>query len=129
MPTASAVVGDVINVAGAISVPDFSPYFQPAIVAAQLSVRPIEEAESAFYIRLQTADTPGVMGNVGRAFGAHGVSMHSIIQRGMPGTDGATVTLLTYRTPEGRVARALEDIRTQTTTRAIAVALRVFEGE
>lgn len=127
MPTASAVVGDVINIASALGLPDFAPYFQPAIASEQSPVRSIEEAESAFYIRVETADTPGVMGHLGHALGGHGVNMHSIIQRGVPETNSATIILLTYRAQERRVARALREIEAQATTRTVGVALRVFE--
>jgi homoserine dehydrogenase len=129
MPTASAVVGDVINIASALRLPDFAPFFQPAIAPEQLPVSSIEDTESAFYIRAETGDSPGVMGHLGHAFGGHGISMHSIIQRGIPEIDAATIVLLTYRTQERRVVRALREIEAQATTKALGVALRVFEDK
>lgn len=127
MPTASAVVGDVINIASALQLPDFAPYFHPAIGAKELQTGSIEDGESAFYIRLETADTPGVIGNIGQALGAHHVSLHSLVQRGVTPEGAATIIFLTHKASERSVARALKEIESQTTTRQIGIALRVFD--
>ena len=127
MPTASAVAGDLINLASALRLPDFAPYFQPPIDSQEYPLCPIEDAESAFYIRLETTDTPGVIGNIGHAFGGHQVSLHSLVQRGVTEDGAATVILLTHRGREHNIARALREIEAQATTRQIGVALRVFE--
>src|SRR5260370_30281265 len=126
MPTASAVVGDLINLASALRLPDFAPYFQPAIEAQEAPLCSIEDAESAFYIRLETEDTPGVIGNIGHALGAHHVSVHSLLQRGVPSQGPATIILLTHRSSERNVARALEEIAAQPSTKQVGVVLRVF---
>jgi homoserine dehydrogenase len=127
MPTASAVVGDIINLASAISLPDFAPYFQPHIDWHESSLCSIEDGESAFYIRVETEDVPGVIGNLGHAFGGHQVSLHSILQRGVVQDGSATIILLTHKAKERNVARALKEIEAQATTKQIGVALRVFE--
>lgn len=127
MPTASAVVGDVINLASALRLPDFAPYFQPAIDSKRYQACSIEDCESAFYLRLEATDTPGVIGNLGHAFGAHNVSLNSILQRGVTAGGAATIVLLTHKTSERSFARALREIESQPTTRRIGVALRVFE--
>lgn len=127
MPTASAVVGDLINLASALRLPDFAPYFQPAIDASEVPVCSVEDGESAFYIRLETLDSPGVIGNIGHALGGHQVSLHSLVQRGVAETGGATIILLTHRTRERNVARAIREIEAQATTLRIGLVLRVFE--
>jgi homoserine dehydrogenase len=127
MPTASAVVGDLINLASALRLPDFAPYFQPAIDANEAPLCSIEDSESAFYIRLETEDTPGVIGNIGHALGDHLVSVHSLLQRGVPHAGPATIILLTHSASERNVARAIEEIEAQGSTRQVGVVLRVFE--
>ncbi|HEU4387761.1 MAG TPA: homoserine dehydrogenase [Blastocatellia bacterium] len=126
MPTASAVVGDVINLASALRLPDFAPYFQPSIVSRQARLSSIDDSDSPFYIRIETADTPGVIGHLGHAFGGHQVSLHSLIQRGVTENGSATIILLTHRAQERNVARALREIEAQATTNQIGVALRVY---
>lgn len=127
MPTASAVVGDLINLASALRLPDFAPYFQPAIDEQEAPLCSIEDAESAFYIRLETEDTPGVIGNIGHALGGHHVSVNSLLQRGVPNQGPATIILLTHRSSERNVARAIKEIESQATTKQVGVVLRVFE--
>jgi homoserine dehydrogenase len=126
MPTASAVVGDIINLASALKLPDFAPYFQPEIDPHPVPVCNVDDGESAFYVRLETEDSPGVIGNIGRALGEHQVSLHSLLQRGTTLDGGATIVLLTHRTTEGNARRAIEEIESQPTTKQINVALRVF---
>lgn len=126
MPTASAVVGDLINLASALRLPDFAPYFQPVIDSGEMALCSVEDSESAFYIRLETEDTPGVIGNIGHALGGHAVSVHSLLQRGV--TEGvATIVLLTHRTRERSLARAIKEIEAQAKTRQVGIVLRVFE--
>jgi homoserine dehydrogenase len=126
MPTASAVVGDCINVASALRLPDFAPYFQPAI-DSKATLRPIDSGVSRFYIRLETADTPGVIGNLGLALGRHAVSVHSLLQKGITPDGGATIILLTHQSKESSVAMALKQIEEQSTTKQVAIAIRVWE--
>ncbi len=124
-PTASAVVGDIINIASALKLPDFARYFQLPISSQVTDVVPIEETTNAYYIRLETYDSPGVIGNLGHAFGVHGVSLHSVTQKGV--ADGAaTIVLLTHRVKEKQAQAALSEIREQATTRKIGVVLRVL---
>ncbi|HET9528902.1 MAG TPA: homoserine dehydrogenase [Blastocatellia bacterium] len=127
MPTASAVAGDLINLASALRLPDFAPYFQPAIDPRLSPLCPVEDGESAYYIRLETEDSPGVIGNIGHALGGHQVSLNSLVQRGVTEDGSATIILLTHRSRERNISRALREIEAQATTKQIGVALRVFE--
>ncbi|HKP87089.1 MAG TPA: homoserine dehydrogenase [Blastocatellia bacterium] len=127
MPTASAIVGDLINLASALRLPDFAPFFQPTIDSGEVPVCSIEDSQSAYYIRLDTEDTPGVIGNIGHALGGHGVSVHSLLQRGVDEQGVATIVLLTHRTRERNLARATREIEAQAKTKQVGVVLRVFE--
>jgi homoserine dehydrogenase len=126
MPTASAVVGDLITLASALRLPDFAPYFQPTIDDQEATLCSVEDAESSFYIRLETEDRPGVIGNIGHALGAHHVSVKSLLQRGVPSEGPATIILLTHRASERNVARAIKEIESQVTTKEVGIVLRIF---
>jgi len=125
-PTASAVVGDVINIASAIKLPDFAQYFQLPISSNVTEVVPIDESENGYYIRLETHDSPGVIGNLGQAFGNHGVSLHSFTQRGVTEDGTATIVLLTHQVREKHLQAALREITAQSTTKQIGIVLRVL---
>ncbi|MBI1766340.1 MAG: homoserine dehydrogenase [Acidobacteria bacterium] len=125
-PTASAVVGDVINLASAIKLPDFARYFQSSIRSQASEVFPIAETVNGYYIRLETRDSPGVIGHLGQAFGNHGVSLHSFTQKGVTEDGTATIVLLTHRVREQQLQDALREIEAQPTTKQVAIVLRVL---
>src|SRR5262245_17696123 len=110
MPTASAVVGDVINIASALRLPDFAPYFHPGIDSTDAPLCSIDNAASRFYVRVETEDSPGVIGYIGHALGGHHVSLHSLLQRGVASDGAATIILLTHKASEHNMARALREI-------------------
>ncbi|MGH9767785.1 MAG: homoserine dehydrogenase [Blastocatellia bacterium] len=124
-PTASAVVGDIINLASALKLPDFARYFQLPISSQVSDIFPIGETTNAYYIRLDTEDAPGVIGALGHAFGQHGVSLHSVMQKHVA-DDAATIVLLTHQVKEKLAQAALAEISAQPTTRQIGVVLRVL---
>jgi homoserine dehydrogenase len=126
LPTASAIVGDLINLASALKLPDFARYFQPAVSSHVSEVYPVEKTTNSYYLRLETNDTPGVIGNLGHAFGAHDVSLHSVTQKGVSETGAATIVLLTHRVRERQLQDALREIINQPTTRQVGVVLRVL---
>jgi homoserine dehydrogenase len=125
-PTASAVVGDIINLASAIKLPDFARYFQSSIRSQASEVFPIAETVNGYYIRLETHDSPGVIGHLGQAFGNHGVSLHSFTQKGVTEDGTATIVLLTHRVREQQLQDALREIEAQPTTKQVAIVLRVL---
>jgi len=126
MPTASAVVGDLINLSNALQLPEFADYFQLPLDSNPSRILPIEETENAYYIRLQTHDIPGVIGQLGTAFGNHQVSLHSITQKGVAKDGSATIIMLTHQVRERAVQAALDEIRSQPTTQQVGVMLRVL---
>lgn len=126
LPTASAIVGDLINLASALKLPDFARYFHPPISAHVGDVIPVEETINSYYLRVETSDAPGVIGNLGLALGKHGVSLHSVTQKGVNATGAATIVLLTHRVRERQLQDAIREILAQPTTKQIGVVLRVL---
>ncbi|MFN0118868.1 MAG: homoserine dehydrogenase [Blastocatellia bacterium] len=126
MPTASAVVGDLINLASAQQLPDFAAYFQPRISTDIAPITPIAETNNAFYIRFESIDTPGVIGALGTAFGKQGVSLHSITQKGVTADGSATIVILTHSVRESQAQAALDEIRALPSIRQVALVLRVL---
>ncbi|MFW5969439.1 MAG: homoserine dehydrogenase [Halofilum sp. (in: g-proteobacteria)] len=111
-PTASAVVADVVDVVRTLTgdpenrVPHLA--FKPDQIA-DLPVMPVEEIESAYYLRLQAADRPGVMAQVSRIMGDLDISIEAILQK-EPGPGETTVPLimLTRRVLEKRINEAID---------------------
>ena len=103
-PTASAVVADLIDVARG----DFGPAF--AMPVARLSKLPPADQlahEGRFYLRLTVADRPGVLAEITAALRDAGVSIESLIQRGVAANGGVYVVMVTHSAIERQVRAAL----------------------
>jgi homoserine dehydrogenase len=126
MPTASAVVGDIINLASALQLPDFASYFQPVIGTEWAETSPIGDQSCAFYLRISVLDTPGVIGRIGTIFGNHNVSIRSIVQHGVHET-GATIILLTHSVRNSDMDKALDELRSCDFLNKLASCIRIYE--
>ena len=114
LPTAPAVVADIIDVARALSseVENRVPYlgFQPEAIA-ELPILPMEDVETGFYLRMRAKDEPGVLADVTRILGERNISIEAFIQKEPDaGEDQVNVILLTYKVREGDMNSALEAI-------------------
>ncbi|MEW6695856.1 MAG: homoserine dehydrogenase [Bacillota bacterium] len=125
MPTASAVVADIMDAARDIlrSV--------PGIIGCTCfndsPVLDIGETFSKYYIRLQVADKPGVLASIALVFGNKEVSLKSVIQKEATGST-AELVLVTHRVQEQNVKDALMDIKQLSSVLEVANVIRV-EGE
>lgn len=79
MPTASAVMADLIDVARNIKHNANSRILCTCFEEKKFC--PVEKTESPYYIRLLVEDKPGVLAAIAGAFGAQQVSLHSVIQK------------------------------------------------
>lgn len=114
-PTASAVVADLVDVVRTLTsdpdnrVPHLA--FKPDQLV-DLPILPIEETETAYYLRLQAVDRPGVMAQVSLIMGDLDISMEAILQK-EPGPGETTVPLimLTRRVREQNINEAIRRFR------------------
>ena len=83
-PTASAVVADLVDVARTLTVDPENrvPHlaFQPDAVTDQ-TILGMDDIETSYYLRLRAEDQPGVMADVTRILGDHGISIEAIVQK------------------------------------------------
>lgn len=122
-PTASAVVGDILNVASLLDTPD---RMMACIQTRTVSPVPLDEVYSAFYLRLRAQDVPGVLGAVGTCFGVHQVSVRSFVQH--PAEDGAAeLVIVTHRVRESDFRSAVREIAEMPAVQEIANVIHVEE--
>ena len=126
LPTASAVVGDVVNLATALRLQDFASYFHTKVGGDWQTVQDPEEWQSAYYLRLAVDDHPGVIGRIGTIFGEHEISISSIIQRGVT-AEAANVIIITHPVKTGNLNRALATLSKENFLSSIASRLAIFE--
>lgn len=83
-PTASAVIADIVDIVRALTadpehrVPHLA--FQPDALE-DIKVLPMEETETAYYLRLHAVDKPGVLADVTQILGDSGISIEAILQK------------------------------------------------
>ena len=114
LPTASAVVADVVDVVRLLTtdpnnrVPHLA--FQPGELA-DTPVLPIEAVETAYYLRLTALDRPGVMARIAGILGEEGISIEAIKQKEpAPGETHVPLIMLTHRVKEASMNQALARI-------------------
>lgn len=122
-PTASAVVGDILNVASLLNAPD---RLMACLQTRTVSPVPLDAIDSAFYLRLKADDVPGVLGAVGNGFGKHRVSVRSFVQHAAEGDD-AELVIVTHRVREAAFRAAVREIAEMPAIREVASVIHVEE--
>ena len=120
-PTASAVIGDVIEVARNIVTggrTPASPWYQ-----TNARIRPQDEAAVRYYVVLSVADQPGVLAAVAGAFADHRVSIASVRQEGFG--DEARLVLVTHTATEGSHQATFKDLQELHVVKKIESVMRV----
>ena len=86
---------------------------------------PLSSLRSSFYVRFLCLDVPGVIGKLGTRFGAHNVSIESIVQTGFKG-DRAEIVVVTHDVSEADFESALAEIRGLDSIASIPSIVRVL---
>ncbi|HEX2543205.1 MAG TPA: homoserine dehydrogenase [Caldimonas sp.] len=131
-PTASAVIADLVDIARLATadpghrVPHLA--FQPAAMQ-DLSVLPIDEVVTSFYLRLQVADETGVLARITGILAEHGISIDALLQRPTEagshhGPSRTDVIILTHETIEGRMTSAIAQMQALPTVLAPIIRIR-----
>ncbi len=99
-PTASAIVGDIIQAAQNATHP--MPYLRedPLPVA--------DDWQSKYFIRMKAKDAPGVLADVTGRLAAEGISVSAMMQKGAAPGGKATLIVITHLAPEKAVRRVVK---------------------
>ena len=129
-PTASAVVADVVDIARAIDVTDIKSKV-PALAfdidsLDATAIKPIDQIDTAYYLRVSAQDKPGVMANITKVLGDHGISIEAMIQKEPENQEAnAAIIMLTTNTVESNMLEAISAIEALDTISGKVVMLRV----
>lgn len=124
LPTASAVLGDLVDAAKNLVSGGRGATIGPL---ARKPLRPIDEVESQFYLDMEVADQPGVLARIAERFGDHGVSIRSMQQRGI-GAE-ARLVFITHRAREADLRATLADLRSVEAVHRVGSVMRVLGEE
>jgi len=127
-PTASAVVADIVDVVRALELNDVQRVPPLAFHSQQtdIDILPIDQIESAYYLRLEVEDRAGVMADIARILGEQDISMEAIIQKEPQEIGGeVSVILLTRKVLESSLNQAIADIEALSSTLGKITRIRV----
>lgn len=122
-PTASAVIGDLIDVGRSIAkgAPGSVIVYGPAI-----AMEPIQNLRTSYYVRLVVDDRPKVLGAIANAFGDHEVGLSSMEMRVIDaGNNLGEIAFMTHPCREDDFQQSLSDIQAKGIVRSVASWIRV----
>jgi len=112
-PTASAVIGDVVDIARNMlagisrrSAP--LGYLDDRV--KKLTIKPMGEIVSKYYIRFNAVDRPGVLAKISGALGASNISIESMMQTARSASETVPIVIMTHEAREMDVRKALAEI-------------------
>lgn len=110
MPTGSAVVSDIIDIAG--SCKDGTAVRRPIRPFSQRAIKlmRMEDVISMYYFRFSVLDKPGVLSRISGILGKHNISIASVIQKGRRQGKAVPLVMLTHHARERDVVRAMKAI-------------------
>ena len=129
LPTASAVVADLVDVVRALTTDPNNRVPHLAFQPDELHDTPVlsmDQVETAYYLRLTALDEPGVMARIASILGEHGISIEAIQQK-EPG-EGEThvpLVMLTHRVLEGRMNQAIAEIESLGSVQGSVMRIRM----
>lgn len=114
LPTASAVVADLVDLARDVAAGQVSSVADMAFTddaISDLNVLTMSEVITANYLRLEVDDKPGVMSKVASVLSDKGISIEALIQKApQPGQTTVPVIILTNEALEGSVDKAIVEL-------------------
>jgi len=130
LPTASAVVADLMEIAREIQRGSNRPVSPLSYLPDHLTRRPqvpLDEIQGRYYLRFECVDRPGVLSHITGELGEHGVGIASAVQKGSGG-GSVPLILLTHPAGEGALRAAVQAIDGLEDVTAPTRVIRIEEG-
>jgi homoserine dehydrogenase len=128
LPTASAVVSDIVdvarNIAGGTPRRISMSYYDGSV---KLPMKSIDDLVSRYYLRFTVVDKPGVLAAIASVFARHSISIASVVQREAVEGESVSVIFLTHKAVEKNLRAALSEVETMDFVRARTMVIRIEE--
>jgi homoserine dehydrogenase len=129
MPTASAVVGDIMEMARRVKAGAGAPKPLAVALTAAREIMPMDEVSCPCYIRIQALDKPGVLAAVAGILARNEISIASVIQKEREKGRAVPIILMTHEAKGAAVSAALEEVGKLPTVSGPPLCIRVEKGE
>ncbi len=110
MPTGSAVVSDIVNIAKDISKNATKMIAVPAKTTKDIRIKKMDDVISMYYFRFSALDRPGVLSKISGILGNYDISIASVIQKGRKAEKSVPLVVLTHKAKEKDVRQAIKEI-------------------
>jgi len=130
MPTASAVVADMIDTAVGRTPITFRTLELWSNRESPVSIRPDDDMPSRYYLRFTVADEPGSLAKITSVLGEHCISISSVIQHEpdpLAKSPQVQLVIMTHEAPEGAARKAVEKITQLSVVTGPSVRMRVMK--
>jgi homoserine dehydrogenase len=129
MPTASSVWADIVEIARRLAAGHTAvPQDLPVLGRNPLTLKPIEEVTSSYYLYFSAMDQPAVLAQIAGILGKHEISIASVIQKVRQHAKAVPVVMMTHEAQEGSMQRALQEINALRVIVAPTRMIRVEES-
>jgi homoserine dehydrogenase len=115
--TASAVLGDLVSILAG----------DTPVHETREELPMVADVSSSFYLHLEVADEPGVLARIAQVLGDHGISVKSVVQRGIG--DDARLVMVVHECLESSFAAAVAEIAELAEMRSAPRSIRVIEEQ
>ncbi|MEM7457601.1 MAG: homoserine dehydrogenase [Planctomycetota bacterium] len=126
MPTASAVVADMIDTAVGRTAITFKTLELWSEDQPNVDIARYGDMTSRFYMRFDVQDQPGVLADIANVMAQNGISIASVYQHETDKSDRVPVVVLTQPAPESAAAKAIEEIEQLATINSTAERFRIL---
>jgi len=128
MPTASAVVADIIDVALGNSATTFRHLHLKPRSEVKLSIEKIGDSVSRFYIRVMCKDRPGVLAKMAKVLGDNQISISGTLQHEGAGPDNTVpVVIATHLTQQKNISAAVKEFKKLDVIGGKPVCIRIVD--
>jgi homoserine dehydrogenase len=132
MPTASAVVSDIVDIARNIlsgSIRRVPPLSYQGESISRIPVLPIDDLVTHYYFRFAALDRPGVLSKISGILGKYDISLQSVHQKGRKTNGSVPLVMVTHQAKEVDVNQALSEIRNLNVVSDEPVLIRIEDDE
>lgn len=128
MPTASAVVSDIIEIGKNLENPSGKSIPRFYSKEKEISLVDIKDTMKRYYLRFQVEDRPGILGHITGILGNKKISIKSVIQKGRQANGGeVSVVIMTHESKEKNLLEALKEIEKHKKVKNKTMFIRIEE--
>ena len=110
-PTASSVIGDILNIAAEIDKTDYPLPMMRCHHSQDATMIPISETYNKYYLSITAPNNTGVIGKIGSICADKNISLSSIIQKGVSDNNTADITVITELCKEADIQNAISELK------------------